>query len=125
MSHLFNTFTLNITKDNIPEGTDPLVLEIYGQLMDLYTSELEFWYDIEKASKLIQNPPTAPRWVEQPPFVPPTPYIPYPPPIPADFWPKASGCPKCGIDLNHVMGYCCPNMECPTGLGPVWCKTNV
>ena len=119
MSQLFTTFTLNITKDNIPEGTDPLVLEIYGQLMDLYTSELEFWYDIEKASKLIQNPPSAPRWVEQPPFVPPVPYI---PPNP---WAEKARCSKCGIDLNQSLGYCCQNMECPTGLGPVWCQTNV
>ena len=62
MSQLFTTFTLNITKDNIPEGTDPLVLEIYGQLMDLYTSELEFWYDIEKASNYLRKVPIAPRW---------------------------------------------------------------
>lgn len=30
-------------------------------------------------------------------------------------------CPTCGLKLNQVMGYCCPNPGCPTGLGPVTC----
>lgn len=30
-------------------------------------------------------------------------------------------CPKCGIALDKVMGYCCQNANCPTGLGPVMC----
>lgn len=30
-------------------------------------------------------------------------------------------CPKCGIALDRVMGYCCSNPGCPTGLGPVMC----
>lgn len=28
-------------------------------------------------------------------------------------------CPKCGIDLGTVMCYTCPNIYCPTGMGPV------
>ena len=28
-------------------------------------------------------------------------------------------CPKCGLDVSGVMGYCCPNVDCPCGLGPV------
>lgn len=31
-------------------------------------------------------------------------------------------CPKCGIQLDRVMGYCCPNIFCPTGMGPVTCQ---
>lgn len=31
-------------------------------------------------------------------------------------------CPKCNIQLNAVMGYCCPNSDCPTGMGPIMCK---
>lgn len=30
-------------------------------------------------------------------------------------------CPKCDIKLEGVMGYCCPQPKCPTGLGGVWC----
>lgn len=30
-------------------------------------------------------------------------------------------CPKCGIQLDKVMGYCCPQPNCPTGLGPIMC----
>lgn len=30
-------------------------------------------------------------------------------------------CPKCGIKLEGVMGYCCANIDCPTGLGPIVC----
>ena len=30
-------------------------------------------------------------------------------------------CPKCGLKLDGVMSYCCSNIECPTGLGPVRC----
>ncbi len=37
-------------------------------------------------------------------------------------WGKIDTCPKCGIQLNQVMSYSCPHLDCPTGLGPVWCK---
>ena len=30
-----------------------------------------------------------------------------------------NSCPKCGIDISGTMGYCCPNQDCPTGMGPV------
>jgi len=32
-------------------------------------------------------------------------------------------CSKCGMKLSGVMGYCCPNTDCPTGLGPIVCGT--
>ena len=32
-----------------------------------------------------------------------------------------SKCKKCGIELNTIMGYCCPHPDCPTGLGPTIC----
>lgn len=28
-----------------------------------------------------------------------------------------SNCAKCGLTLDRVMGYVCPHMGCPTGLG--------
>lgn len=28
-------------------------------------------------------------------------------------------CGKCGLELKQVMGYCCPNADCPCGMGPV------
>jgi hypothetical protein len=43
--------------------------------------------------------------------------------IPFDAIPNISKCSLCGLDLSGVMGYCCPNLKCPTGLGPVYCKT--
>lgn len=30
-------------------------------------------------------------------------------------------CPSCGLKLEAVMGYCCPNAKCPVGLGPTIC----
>lgn len=29
-----------------------------------------------------------------------------------------SVCPKCGIHLQALMSYSCPNLQCPTGMGP-------
>lgn len=43
--------------------------------------------------------------------------------IPFDEIPNIGKCSLCGLDLSGVMGYCCPNLKCPTGLGPVYCKT--
>jgi len=34
-------------------------------------------------------------------------------------WFENKKCPKCGLELQPVMGYCCPRVDCPTGLGPV------
>ena len=33
-------------------------------------------------------------------------------------------CLKCGLKMDGVIGYCCPNHDCPVGLGPVTCKTS-
>lgn len=33
-------------------------------------------------------------------------------------------CGKCGLELKQVMGYCCPNADCPCGMGPVVCLLN-
>lgn len=33
-------------------------------------------------------------------------------------------CTKCGLKLDGPMGYCCSNSDCPSGLGPVMCKTS-
>lgn len=58
----------------------------------------------------------------------PVPQIPdkYPPIEPSvPIWPHnaASGrkCTKCGIKLEGVMGYYCPQKDCPCGLGGVSC----
>lgn len=38
-------------------------------------------------------------------------------------WGNINACPKCGLRLDQgPMSYSCPNLECPTGLGPVYCK---
>lgn len=37
---------------------------------------------------------------------------------------NTSVCPKCGISLQVVMGYSCPNLDCPTGMGPTMCVAN-
>lgn len=52
------------------------------------------------------------------------------PPLPGTYtWPFepkpwaeiVNNCPKCGLQLNTVMGYCCPQPYCPTGLGGSMC----
>lgn len=30
-------------------------------------------------------------------------------------------CSKCGLEMKGVMGYCCPRLDCPSGMGPVVC----
>jgi hypothetical protein len=40
-----------------------------------------------------------------------------------DVWTKPQSCSKCGLKLDGVLGYCCPQAGCPTGLGPVMCMT--
>lgn len=32
-------------------------------------------------------------------------------------------CSKCGLVCEGVMGYCCPNYNCPMGMGGTWCST--
>ena len=44
---------------------------------------------------------------------------PFTPQIP--YWTEVTSCPTCGLQFSGVMGYCCPNTKCPTGLGPVMC----
>ena len=36
---------------------------------------------------------------------------------PVDPNPIVAVCGECGLDLRQVMGYCCGNARCPTGLG--------
>lgn len=47
---------------------------------------------------------------KQRPFV-----APFVAPFPAQFPPKQSTtkCPKCGVDWSDMMGYSCPDIECP------------
>lgn len=30
-------------------------------------------------------------------------------------------CGECGLEMRATMGYVCPNMKCPTGMGPITC----
>lgn len=45
------------------------------------------------------------------------------PPSPWNPQAEKQHCGKCGIELNTVMGYCCPHSNCPCGLGPIQCTT--
>jgi hypothetical protein len=43
----------------------------------------------------------------------------------SDVWTKpqpVNACPKCGLRIEGVIGYVCPQPMCPTGLGGVWCS---
>lgn len=62
-----------------------------------------------------QPNPWAPK-IESSPFVPDSPWI---TPV---YVPKT--CSKCGLKLEKVMGYSCPHIDCPVGLGPVMCGGN-
>ena len=53
------------------------------------------------------------------PFTPDIPTSPFNPVVP---WMK--NCKQCGIKLDQTMGYVCPQPNCPTGLGGVWCGNN-
>lgn len=37
-------------------------------------------------------------------------------------WGTINQCPKCGLRLDEPLSYSCPHLDCPTGLGPVYCK---
>jgi hypothetical protein len=50
----------------------------------------------------------------------PLPYIPSDP-----YTPTFTKCSKCGLNLEKVMGYVCPNNPCPCGMGGVYCKAEV
>lgn len=49
-TQLFQTATFSTQK--IPEGTDPLTLEIFAQLLDFYASDLEVELSVEKVKNL-------------------------------------------------------------------------
>lgn len=55
--------------------------------------------------------------------------LPYPLPSTQPIWPTVPKnpeynlCPKCGLKLEGVMGYVCPQAQCPTGLGGAWCTS--
>lgn len=48
------------------------------------------------------------------------------PMVPTSPWihPQPITCGKCGLKLDGVMGYSCPDIGCPAGLGPVMCGGN-
>ena len=56
---------------------------------------------------------------------PPTTTLPGIPTYPIDQIPPIKqwygNCPRCGLKLEGVMGYVCPNADCPTGLGGSKC----
>lgn len=77
---------------------------IYSLLLDEYITDLEFGVAITKTIQRIRD-------IE--------------PPLPINPWQPIGNpythCHKCGLKLDVAMGYCCPNAQCPTGLGPVTC----
>lgn len=92
----------------------------YGNANEIWARErYREWNEVHKGC--IGNP-----YPPLPPIVAPTPYapwtMPYQPWTTPNHPPMANNCPKCGLKLEGVMGYCCPNAGCPTGLGPVTCK---
>lgn len=99
-----------------------LQCELFLLLMEEYIRDLEFQifeYKVkellgyEKVEEKVDDPKPIP-WItpeEMPPWISPT---------IRDY----GNCPKCGLKLGQVMGYCCPNTNCPTGLGPVMCQSN-
>lgn len=71
------------------------------------------------------NPLTTPKplpqidpYKREAPF--PDPYLPKWPEYPQ----SDHRCPKCGIKIEGVMGYCCPQVSCPCGLGGVTCDAS-
>jgi hypothetical protein len=80
--------------------------QIYILLLEEYIKDME--------CELLSNEV---KWLKVYRIPQPNPYIPQ-----FDPWNK-SVCTKCGMKLDGTMGYCCPNMECPTGMGPVTCKS--
>lgn len=36
-------------------------------------------------------------------------------------WKPPLTCNKCGLDLSGITGYCCQDINCPSGLGPTLC----
>lgn len=67
----------------------------------------------ERIKKIENNLPDVPSIPDMP--VSPT----FNPAVP---WMRS--CKQCGIKLDQTMGYVCPQPNCPTGLGGVWCGNN-
>ena len=86
--------------------------EFYSLLLEYYIQDLEneihkYTFD-KKIHDLLKEykPPEEKKYSPPKDFFDPT----------SDVW---GVCPMCGLKLNQVMGYCCPNQRCPTGLGPI------
>lgn len=81
--------------------------DIYIQLLELHINELEWDIKLRDINKVlddaIKNHPK------------PTPFVPIQTP---PHWNK--NCSACGLKLDGVMGYVCPNSRCPSGLGNVF-----
>lgn len=56
--------------------------------------------------------------IEIPPYTLPT-ITPFNPLNAKDNVLRPTNCTQCGIRLDTVMGYCCPNIDCPSGMGPI------
>ena len=83
----------------------------YGNANEFWARErFKEWNEIHKNCMNNPYPPLPPVIA---PWIPP--YQPH-----TTTW---NQCAKCGLKLEGVMSYCCPNPQCPTGLGPVTCKT--
>ena len=57
----------NFSTQKIPEGIDPLTLEIFAQLLDHYSSDLEVELSVEKVKNLSReyNNPQYYEWPEK------------------------------------------------------------
>lgn len=47
-----------------------------------------------------------------------------PSPFPAPYPQYNPTCTQCGLQIDKMLGYVCPNPRCPTGLGPITCCTS-
>lgn len=91
-------------------------LECGGITKKLAARKLRDWIKENKGFDL----PLTPIQPSSPPYAPmPTPW-----PEPRPPFGYKDSCPKCGITLSGIMGYSCPNSDCPVGLGPILCKPN-
>ena len=92
----------------------------YGNANEFWAKErYKEWLEVHKNCEQ-PKPVTTPYPTVSPGYIPWV--MPYQPWTVPNTPPMASQCPKCGLKLEGVMSYCCPNAECPTGLGPVTCK---
>lgn len=48
------------------------------------------------------------------------PTVPFPP-----YFGPSNVCGKCGLKLDGMMSYCCPQPDCPCGMGPIMCAVGV